>query len=39
MSYEADQELAQEFLTELEEVDSGSLEHPVGQGEVQLVVV
>ena len=37
--YEADQELAQEFLVELEEGESGSLEHPVGQGDVQLAVV
>ena len=30
VSYEADQELAQEFLAELEEGEIGSLEHPVG---------
>ena len=39
VSYEADQELAQEFLVELEEGESGSLEHSVGQGDVQLAVV
>ena len=30
VSYEADQELAQEFLAELEEGQIRSLEHPVG---------
>ena len=39
VSYEADQELAQEFLAKLEEGEIGSLEHLVDQGDVQLAVV